>query len=343
MGTPKVLVTGANGFTGRNLCLYLAEQGVQVRGMYHVPDGGEPDFDHPNLELVPGDLTDPKTLERALDGVEVVHNVAALYRPTNVSKELYFKVNVDGVRTLVELAARQHVRRFVHCSTIGIYGHVERPPANEDAPVKPDDYYQESKLEGEQVAMARGGELGLEMVNIRPAAIYGPHERRFLKLAKAVASGRFVMFGDGEVRYHFIHVHDLCRAFELAAASPTVVGQSFIIADDQALTLNQIAALIGDVLGTRAPRYRLPYTSLWLTAVACEFAFMPLRPLGLSPPLYRRRAAWFRSVRWFDNGKARRELGFRPRIRPEEGLRQMVRSFIDAGWLRQPMAAPQVA
>jgi nucleoside-diphosphate-sugar epimerase len=337
MPDSAILVTGANGFTGRNLCLHLAEAGHKVRGMYYVPDGGEPGFSHPNLELVPGDLTDGESLERALDGVEVVHNVAALYRPANVSNEMYFKVNVEGVRDLVERAARRKVKRFVHCSTIGIYGHVEHPPATEESPIKPDDVYQESKLKGEEIAMGRARELGLEIVCLRPAAIYGPLEQRFLKLARAVASGQFVMFGNGEVPYQFAHVKNLSLAFELAAAAGReVVGEAFIIADEKPLTLNRIVGLIGEEFGIHAPRFRLPYGPLWTASLLCEYAFMPLQPFGLSPPLYRRRAEWFRAVRWFDVGKAKRMLGYQPRRDSEEGLREMVRSYVDAGWLRPP-------
>lgn len=333
---PKVLVTGANGYGGSRLCLYLAERGVPVRGMYYTPDGGEPTFSHPNLELVPGDLTDGESLERALDGIEVVHNLAALYRPAIVAQQTYFKVNVDGVKDLVERAARRNVRRFVHCSTMGIHGSVTNPPADENAPIKPDDYYQESKYQGEVVAMRRAEELGMEIVTIRPTAIYGPREHRFLKLAKMIASGQSIMFGPGTIRYHFIHADDLSQSFMLAAEKPGVVGQSYLIGDDHPPTLNEIFTIIGDELGQPAPRYRLPYTPVWLAAAACEFAFLPLRPLGLSPPLYRRRVNWFNSERWFDISKAKRELGFQPKVTIEDGLREMVRSFIDAGWLDAP-------
>lgn len=336
MIAPKVLVTGANGFGGAALCRYLAERGVAVRGMYYTPDGGEPDFSHPNLELVPGDLTDGESLERALDGIEVVHNLAALYRPTNVSKQMYFKVNVDGVKDLVERAARRRVRRFVHCSTMGIHGTVTNPPGNEESPIRPDDYYQESKHQGEAVAMGRAKELGLEIVTLRPTAIYGPREHRFLKLARMIASGNSVMFGSGEIHYHFIHTDDLSRSFELAAEVPAAVGQAYLIGDERPPTLNEIFAIIGDELGQPAPRWRLPYGPVYAAAAVCEAVFLPLRPLGLSPPLYRRRVNWFNSERWFDIGKAKRDLGFQPQVAIEDGLREMVRSFIDAGWLSAP-------
>lgn len=327
--TPRILVTGANGFTGSRFCQYLAKRGIPTRAMYWSPDG-DPAFSHENLELVPGDLRDRESLKRALDGIEVVQNIAALYRPTNIPKSMYWDVNVEGVRNILELSAEAGVKRFVQCSTIGVHGNVENPPAAEEAPIKPDDYYQYTKLEGEKLARERGAELNLPVVIVRPAAIYGALEDRFLKLAKLVASRRFIMFGQGQVRYHFIHIDDLSAAFVLCAESERAVGETYIIADDHALTLEEIISIFADELKVPCPRLRLPYSLLYAASTLCEFA---CTPFGISPPLHRRRAEWFNSTRSFDISKARRELGYEPQVSPEDGLREMVRSYREAGWI----------
>jgi len=251
------LVTGANGYTGSNLCRHLARNGVPTRGMYWEPDGF-PDFSAPNLELVAGDLCDRDSLKKALDGIEVVYNIAALYRPTNVSNQMFWDVNVDGVGNLVELAAEAGVRRFVQCSTIGVHGDIERPPANESAPIKPADYYQFTKHKGEELSLELARSSNLPLAVVRPAAIYGPLERRFLQLPRLIQKKRFVMFGSGEVLYHFIHIDDLCRAFELCAEHEDAPGQVYIIADDHAISMNQVVEIISEGLGVRPPRLRLP-------------------------------------------------------------------------------------
>lgn len=327
---PTTLVTGANGFTGSFMCRYYAELGIPTRGMYYAPDG-KPDFSHPNLELVPGDLRDRESLRKALQGIKIVQNVAALYRPTNVPEQLYYDVNIDGIRNIVEEAHAAGVERFVQMSTIGIYGHVEHPPAAEDAPIKPDDYYQYTKLKGEEVALARGKELGLPVVVIRPAAIYGAREPRFIKVAQLIKRGRFIVFGDGKTLYHFIHVKDLSDACLLAAEKDGIVGEAFIIADDHALTVDQIVALFAKTMGVPPPKLRLP---VWLLDGSATVVEAVCKPFKISPPIHRRRAAWFRSNRSFKIDKARRVLGFEPKILPEDGLPEMIRSYEEAGWLR---------
>ena len=326
---PKTLVTGANGYTGDYFCRYLATRGIPTRGMYWAPDG-EPDFSHPNLELVAGDLRDRASLRRALVGIEVVYNIAALYRPTNVPERLYWEVNVQGVQNMVEESAKAGVKKFVQCSTVGVHGTIGNPPADENAPIQPDDYYQQTKYEGEVLSRDLCQKLGLPHVVVRPAAIYGPKERRFLKLARGLKNGSFVMFGNGDVRYHFIHVEDLSDAFVLCTEKDEAVGETFIIADDHAITLNEIVRIISNALGVRGPRLRLPYPLLYYASAACEFA---CKPFSISPPLHRRRAAWFNSTRAFDIGKARRVLGYRPKVAPQDGLQQMARSYQEAGWL----------
>jgi len=297
--------------------------------MYWPPDGA-PDYAHDRLELVPGDLRDRDSLRRALEGVDVVYNIAALYRPTNVPNQMFWDVNVDGVRNLVELAAESGVKRFVHCSTIGVHGHVNHPPANEDAPIKPDDHYQFTKLKGEEAVREIGRQRGLDVAIIRPAAIYGPLEQRFLKLPRLIQRKRFIMFGRGDVLYHFIHIRDLCEAFVLCAKRDEAVGRTYIIADDHAITLNDIVTLIAEALGVSPPKRHLPLFMLMWPSIVCELA---CKPFKLSPPLHRRRASWFFATRSFDISRARRELGYDPKVSTDQGLRDMVKSYQSAGWL----------
>src|SRR6185369_11163543 len=153
----------------------------------------------------------------AVKNIDTVYNVAAIYRQAGVSPEVYRAVNATAVGQLVEAAAAAGARRVVHCSTVGVHGDVEHPPANEDAPLRPGDVYQETKLEGERLAAAAAKDTGIELVIARPSGIYGPGDRRLFKLFGGVARGRFVLLGDGSIFYHLTYVDDLCDGFRLCA------------------------------------------------------------------------------------------------------------------------------
>ena len=97
------------------------------------------------------------SLAAATAGVDDVYHIAAIYRQAGIPASEYRAVNVDGVGALVRASAAAGVRRVVHCSTVGVHGDIEHPPANEDAPLRPGDIYQETKVEGERVGPGGGG------------------------------------------------------------------------------------------------------------------------------------------------------------------------------------------
>jgi dihydroflavonol-4-reductase len=138
---PKILVTDANGFGESYFARYHAERQIPTRAMYYPPNGA-PDYASAHLEIVPGDLLVRASLRRALDGTDIVQNIGALYRPTNVPEKLYWEVNVEGMRNVIQEAAQAGVKWFVQSSTMGVHGIVEHPPGSEDSPIDRDDYYQ---------------------------------------------------------------------------------------------------------------------------------------------------------------------------------------------------------
>ena len=175
----NVLVTGATGFTGGHLARALAARGDRVRALVRR---AAPDLAAAGVELVTGDLERPETLPAALAGVDVVYHVAALYRQAGLPEATYRRVNAESAGWIVRAAAKAGVRRVVHCSTVGVHGDIEHPPADETAPLRPGDVYQITKLEGERLAQLAAAESGVELVVVRPSGIYGPGDRRLLKL-----------------------------------------------------------------------------------------------------------------------------------------------------------------
>lgn len=312
----KAFVTGASGFTGSHLCRMLVEQGYAVTAMVRQSSKCEK-LSTLGINTVIGDLSNNFNLQEELQGVDTVFHVAAAYRQEGISKEQFWKVNVDGTRNLLEQAKNSCVRRFVHCSTVGVQGEISNPPAKESDPYNPGDHYQKSKMEGEKLAIGYFEKHNLEGVIVRPVGIYGPGDTRFLKLFKFVNNGKFRMIGSGEVLYHLTYVEDLVRGIILTAEKPQAVGQIYAIGGEEYLTLKELVAILSEVLNQPVPTKSIPLTPVYWTAALCETL---CRPLGIEPPIYRRRLDFFTKDRAFDISKAKRELGYQPKVPLRDGL-----------------------
>ena len=320
-----VFVTGGSGFTGGHLCRILTERGYSVKALarktsktHHLEKLG--------IKIVHGDLVNLENTNGALTDVDTVFHVAAAYRQEGISKEQFWKVNVDGTRSLLEAALKSGVKRFVHCSTVGVQGEIDNPPAKESDPYKPGDHYQESKMAGELLALKFFRENDLEGVVVRPVGIYGPGDTRFLKLFKFINNGKFRMIGKGDVLYHLTFVEDLVDGIILAGEKQAAVGNVYTIGGNEYLPLKRLVELIAAVLEKPVPRRYFPLKPVYAAAVICETL---CRPLGIEPPLYRRRLDFFTKDRAFDISKAKTDLDYNPKIPLQEGL------AITAKWYKE--------
>jgi nucleoside-diphosphate-sugar epimerase len=327
---PQVLITGATGFTGQSLALKLAAAGYQVRALVRDRKRAA-SLEHAGVAIVEGDIRDPASVRASTTGIDTVYHLAALFRTAGWPDSEYRSVHVQGTRQLVEASAAAGVSRFVHCSTVGVHGSVEgNAPGTEDAPFKPGDIYQLTKLEGEQMARETANGVGLPITVVRPGPIYGPGDRRFLKMIGGIARRRFVLLGDGTPRFQMVYIDDLTEGLRLAGESQVAIGRTYILTGDEAPTLNELVKLIADVARVSPPRFRLP---LWPFMLAGTFFEAICVPLRLKPPIYRRRVKFFTSNRWFDTSRARRELGFVPRVSLREGIHRTLESYSKLNWI----------
>jgi nucleoside-diphosphate-sugar epimerase len=327
----RVLVTGATGFTGGHLARALAAAGHDVSAL--VRDrAGEPAADLARAGITPvsGDLREASTLTAATAGVEVVYHLAAIYRQAGVSADTYRAVNALGPQLVVEAASRAGARRVVHCSTVGVHGDVERPPANEDAPLKPGDIYQETKLEGERLAQAAGARCGIEVTVARPSGIYGPGDRRLLRLFRGVARRRWFTLGGGEIYYHLTYIDDLVDGFRLLGEHPAAANRTYILAGGEVTTLNALVGLVAEGAGVPVPTRHLPVWPFWVAGALCEAVCVPLR---IEPPIFRRRVDFFTKSRAFDITRARADVGFAPRVGLRDGIRRTLDWYRTHGWI----------
>lgn len=326
----RALVTGATGFAGGHLARTLAARGDTVSALVRAEGPATTALRDAGVGLVVGDLRDPAALAKATDGVDVVYHIAALYRQAGLAADVYRAVNATAAGELVEASARGGVKRVVHCSTVGVHGDVDHPPANEDAPLKPGDVYQETKLEGERLARDAGAKTGVEVTIARPSGIYGPGDRRLLRLFRGVARQRWVTLGAGEIYYHLTFVDDLVEGFRLCGVHPAAANRTYILAGGEVTTLNELVALVAEGAGVAAPTWHLPVWPFWTLGAVCEAV---CRPFGIEPPIYRRRVDFFTKSRAFDIMRARTEIGFSPRVELREGIRRTLDWYREHGWI----------
>src|SRR5205085_5662720 len=130
---------------------------------------------------------------------------------------------------------------------------IEHPPADEDAPLKPGDVYQRTKLEGERLARDAGARLGIDVTIARPTGIYGPGDRRLLKLFRGVARRRWVTLGRGRIYYHLTYIDDLVTGLRLCGQHPGAVNRTYILAGGEVTTLNALVGLVAESAGVPAP------------------------------------------------------------------------------------------
>ncbi len=326
----KILVTGGTGFTGKALVHRLLDMGHQVVALDYKEGLKTQELRDAGAEVILGSVTDMDAVRRAVEGAEVVHHVAAAFREMNVPESYYWEVNVQGTRNVLQAALDAGVRKVIYCSTCGVHGNVDHPPAGEDAPIQPADYYQRTKYEAEPIAR-EFHERGLKTAILRPAAIYGPGDpERFLLIFKRVARGSFPMFGDGKTLYHPVYIDNLIDAFILAMEEGKGEGEAYLIADEQYLGIEDLVRRVARALGVQV---RIPHLPVWPVVAAGHVVEAVCKPLGIAPPIHPRRVDWYRQNRAFKIDKAKRDLGYRPSVGIDDGLQRTAAWYRKEGYL----------
>jgi len=329
-GTP-VLVTGATGFTGIVLTRKLVEAGLKVSAVARHTSRLDP-LEDLDIQWFRGDVFDEDVMRRAVDGQEYVFHVAAAFREAKSTEQDYWDVHVKSTQIIVaEVLKNPEFKRYVHVSTIGVHGHIENPPATEEYRFAPGDGYQRTKLEAEEWLNAFASENNFPYTIVRPAAIYGPGDRRLLKLFKMALKPYFLLLGQGKCMYHLVHVDDLTNTFIIAATHPDALGETFISGADEPIAIADIARTVAGHFGKKIKVLRLPIGPFFLLADICEAV---CKPFKIEPPIYRRRVAFYSKDRHFDVSKMRNVLGYKPRHTNEDGIIETADWYVKQGWLR---------
>lgn len=330
----RVLITGGTGFIGSALALDHLADGHEVVVLAKQATDAErenaEDLHAAGAEVLTGLITDGELVERACRGAHVVHHIAAAMREANIPDSAFWETNVEATRRLLDAARGSGVRRFVYCSSIGVLGKRPPKPADEQTPCRPQDIYQRTKKAAEDLCLEYQATTGFPIAIVRPADVYGPRDRRLLKLFKAVQSGRFAMIGSGRNEHHLVYVDDTVQGMRLAERVDAAVGQVFILAGEQSVQLAELVRIIAAEVGAAPTRLRIPLAPVWIAGAIVEGL---CKPFGIQPPIYRRRVDFFRSDFSFDIAKARRVLGYQPRFDVRRGVAATLRWYRERGLL----------
>jgi nucleoside-diphosphate-sugar epimerase len=327
----RVLITGGTGFIGSRLALLCLNKGyaVTVLGQENnaLQARNRKQIEAKGAEVVLASVTDRERLAHALQGTDWIYHLAAAQHEANVSDQKFWEVNVEGTRNVLEASSRAGVKRFIHGSTIGVYGSLSGE-IDEASPLEPDNIYGVTKLEAEKLALSFRQQLPVVVVRITET--YGPGDYRLLKLFKAIQKGIFFMVGNGENKHHPVYIDDLLEGLHLAATVEQAIGRIFVLPGKAALTTRDMVKVIARQLDRRTPHFSLPLLPLWVVATAMEAAF---RPLGIQPPLHRRRMDFFKKSFVFSGQQSEKILGFIPRVGFERGVAETARWYREMGHL----------
>jgi nucleoside-diphosphate-sugar epimerase len=324
---PRNLVTGSSGFLGSHLVEALVARGERVRVLVQTTSKIA-HLESLGVELAYGDLTDVQSLRTATQGIEHVYHCAALAADWG-TWEAFHTANVTGVRNLLEAALEAGVSKFIHVSTTDVYGHPDYP-ADETAPYRLRGWsYGDTKIEGERLVWAYYQQHGLPIAVVRPASIYGPRSTTFvLEIVELLKSGGMAHIGRGGRPAGLAYVTNVVDLLLRAADSERSIGQAYNAADGLDVTWQQYVDRLAEILGVPSPRVVIPYRLAYLAGWAMEKTYGALR-IGTRPLLTRMAAEVFGTHQGFPIDKARRELGYKPKVGFDEGMRRV------EAWLHQ--------
>lgn len=327
----RYLITGATGFVGPYLvrelvsrgheCLCLVRSVVKAKSMLQT-----------GVNLVEGDVTEKDSLKGIASGMDGVFHLATLGHMHNFEAppSVFEDVNVRGMINVMNEALLAGVKKVVHCSSVAAMGICKAIPADEDSECVPHHAYGKSKLHAEQEVHRLVAEKKLPAVIARFSMVYGPGDPRdILRLARLAKKKMIPRIGNASKLTPLIHVEDAVRGLLLAMEKGRI-GETYLITNTKSEPFDNIIRIIQEALGVDAVAVVVPEWAALLAASIMEFIW---GLMGKTPPVTRKNIESTLADRVFSIEKARRELGFEPKVDFEKGLRETIRWYMENGWI----------
>lgn len=328
----KVLITGATGLLGGHLIRELQQRGEDIRALV-LPVENADKLLKQGVEIVRGDITDASSLGPAVKDVDLLFHLAAMmgvWRPLAD----YRRVNVTGTANLYKAAQAAGVRRFVHTSSHTVYGLGHGRFLTENDALRPDAHpYSITKAEGDRLMRRLMLDSQVETVILRPGSFFGPGDRlNFGRMAQRMKEGKGVLIGRGDNALPFCYVTDVVQGFLLAAYHENAPGNVYNITNDRPLTQLEMFNAIADAVGGVRPTRHLPYWPIYYGSIIAEKVVAPVT--RREPFVTTHGALMFGSDNRHSIEKARRELGFEPKVDLREGI-QLAAAWFNAGGMEE--------
>jgi len=332
MGDGKTLVTGGTGFIGSNLVEELINRSESVRCLVRQQSAGKADhLKELGAEIVFGELSDIGSIKDAMNGVEKVYHLAAIPHPLPISKEEYFKVNVEGTKNILEASLSGRIERIVYLSSISAVGPArDGDPVDEHSPCRPIDIYGESKLESERVAAEFFDKYKLPVVIVRSPNVFGPRDLMGLKLFKAIDTGCFPVLGGGEAHFEFVYVKNLVHGIILAMEKGSP-GEIYHLTDGKRYRIREVYEAIAKE--EKKSLFYLPIPVAFFRAIG-NLADKIESLTKIKLPANSTTIMTMTSDFWIvDIEKARRELGFGQKIPLEDAVKETIDWYRNNGYM----------
>jgi len=315
-----ILLTGNTGFIGKYLTTALIHIGHEVRGLDIRP---RRDMEKGFTQLE-GNILDRDFVCHAMLGVDSIIHLAAEHKDFGISKEEYFKVNVDGTKVLLDVASEQNIRKFIFYSSVAVYG--SRQPSSDDTIPQPNNNYGASKLKAEEVILEWAqANASRRVVIIRPTVVYGPRNHaNIFRLVKQVSDGRFFWVGTSSDIKSVAYVENIVDATVFLSSRMKEGLQIYNYADSPHFTTKEIVHIIAAKAGVKVPKLKIP----WSLAIMAASVFDALgKILRIDFPITSARIRKFNTPTCHKAEKIF-AMGFRPRFTIEEGFEKMVKWYI---------------
>ncbi|MFQ6081845.1 MAG: NAD-dependent epimerase/dehydratase family protein [Candidatus Aminicenantia bacterium] len=324
----KVLVTGANGFVGSNLCEGLIKKGYNVRGLVRNTSDLSL-IRNLNVELTYGELGNIESIEGAMKGMDIVYHVAALSSDWG-PLELFLRTNVGGTRNVLGVARKSNLKKFVYISSVVVHGFESKVDVDENSSFTDTPFpYCISKKKAEELVWEYYNKYKLPITIIRPGNVFGPRDRvTFLKIAEAIDKGYMPYVKGGKAITCLTYIENLVDAIILAGESEKAIGQAYIITDGTKVTWREFAEAIAKEMRRKKPFLSFwgpfAYFIAWMVEAGNRILKREKRPL-----ITRYLVTQVRSNFHFSIEKAKKELGYNPRISFEEAIRRSVKWYLN--------------